>query len=132
MTRPITTSTRPTVSLPLALQLDAVVTGANGLAYLAGASVLDGLLGLPATPMRAVGAFLLVYAAAVGFLGTRRPVPTAAAWAVVAVNALWAADSVVAAAVDLGSPTTTGAVWMVLQAVVVAGFAAVQAAALRR
>lgn len=132
MNTTITTSSRTAVPLPLALQLDAVVSGANGLAYLAGASVLDGLLGLPAAPMRAVGAFLLVYAAAVGFVGTRRPVPAAGAWAVVAANELWVLASVVAVLAGLGSPTTTGSVWMVLQAVAVGGFAAVQWNALRR
>ena len=46
-------------------RLDAVVTGANGAAYLLGASLLDGPLGLSPGLLRGVGAFLLVYAAAV-------------------------------------------------------------------
>jgi hypothetical protein len=52
--------------------------------------------------------------------------------AVVAANAIWAADSVVAVLAGWGDPTTAGAVWMVLQALVVAGFAALQLAGLAR
>jgi hypothetical protein len=134
-TTSITTSSVPsarTLSLPSVLQLDAVVSGANGLAYLLGASLLDDLLGLPTGPLRAAGAFLLAYAAVVGFVGTRRPVPTAPVWAIIVGNAVWAAESLVAVAADLGSPSTVGAVWMVLQAVVVGGFAGLQWSALRR
>ncbi len=48
--------------------------------------------------------------------------------AVVAGNAIWALDSVVAALAGWGDPTTAGTVWLVLQALVVAGFAALQLA----
>ncbi len=118
--------------LRTALLLDAAVTGLNGAAYLLGAALLDDLLGLPAGPLRGVGVFLLVFAAAVGFLGTRQPVPRGAAWAVVAVNAAWVVDSLATAALGWGSPTAVGTVWIVLQALVVGGFAILQATALRR
>lgn len=45
---------------------------------------------------------------------------------------LWAVGSVVIAATGVGGPTAVGAAWTVLQAVVVAGFAALQVAGLRR
>ena len=51
---------------------------------------------------------------------------------VVASNALWAAGSLAVAAAGTGGPTTVGTVWIVLQALVVAGFAALQVAGLRR
>ena len=126
------TPTRPDSLLRLALRLDAVVTGLNGAAYLAAAPLLDDVLGLPGGLLRGVGVFLLVYAVAVWLVGTGPSVSGAAVEAVVVANVLWAIGSVVAVVTGFGSPTTVGAVWLVLQAVVVAGFAALQLAGLRR
>ncbi len=122
---------RPRSLLRLALGLDAAVTGANAVAYLAAASVLDGVLGLSAPALRGVGAFLLGFTAVVAVLATRRTVHLGAARAVVAVNVLWVVDSVAAAVVGWGSPTAVGTAWIVLQAVVVATFAGVQLRAVR-
>jgi hypothetical protein len=134
-----TTNTAPTAPpiragglLRPALRLDAVVTGANGAGYLLGATLLDGPLGLSPGLLRGVGAFLLVYAAAVWLVASRRPVSGAAVEAVIAANLLWAAGSVAVAATGAGSPTALGTAWLVLQAAVVAGFAAVQLVGLRR
>jgi hypothetical protein len=126
------TSTRPDSLLRLALRLDAVVTGANGAAYLVAAPLLDDVLGLSAGLLRGIGVFLLVYGAAVWLVGTGPRISGAAVEAVVVANVLWAIGSVVAVVTGAGSPTTVGAVWLVLQAVVVAGFAALQLAGLRR
>jgi hypothetical protein len=115
-----------------ALILDAGVTAANGAAYLALAGLLHDLLGLSEPLLRGAGAFLLVYALGVGLLAARPRPPKAGVLAVVAGNAIWAVDSVVAALAGWGDPTTFGAVWMVLQALVVAGFAALQLAGLER
>ena len=76
--------TRPADLLRLALRLDAGVTGLNGAAYLAGAAVLDGVLGLDATVLRWAGAFLLCYAAVVWVVGNRPAISGMAAGAVVA------------------------------------------------
>jgi hypothetical protein len=116
-----------------ALRLDAVVTGANGAAYLAAAGALDGPLGVSAPALRGVGAFLLAFAALV-WLAAARPAPRpAAVTAIVAANVIWAVDSVVLVAAGVvDDAATLGAVWIVLQAVVVGGFAALQAYALRR
>ena len=124
-------STRTGPLLRTALRLDAVVTGANGIAYLAAAPLLDDVLGLPGALLRGVGAFLLVYAVAVWLAGAGPRIRPAAVEAVVAANVLWAIGSVVAVVTGAGSPTTVGAVWLVLQAAVVAGFAALQITALR-
>jgi hypothetical protein len=131
LSTPITT--RP--SRPLlrtALKLDAVVTGANGAAYLAAAGPLGELLGLGETLLRATGAFLLVYAAVVWIVGSRREIPRGPVYAIVAANAIWAVDSVVMAIAGWGDPTTAGTVWILMQAVVVAAFAELQLAGLRR
>jgi hypothetical protein len=117
--------------LRLILKLDAVVTGANGVAYLAAAEPLDDLLGVSAGVMRPVGAFLVLFAAAVWVVAIRRVVPRAAVLAIAAANAVWAIGSLVFAAAGASSPSTVGTVWVVLQAVVVGGFAALQALASR-
>ena len=118
--------------LRLALRLDAAVTGLNGAAYLVAAPVLDDVLGLPGGLLRGAGAFLLVYAGAVWLVGSGARISAPAVEAVVVTNVLWAIGSVVAVGTGAGSPTTVGAVWLVLQAAVVAGFAALQIAGLRR
>jgi hypothetical protein len=109
-----------------ALLLDAAVSGANGVAYLAAAGPLEDLLGLPAAWLRAAGLVLVAFAALVA-LAARRP-SAGAVRAIVAVNAAWAIGSLVLAIAGWGSPETAGTVWIVLQALVVAGFAELQVA----
>jgi hypothetical protein len=112
--------------LRFALMLDGVATGANGVLYLAGAPLLDGWLGLPTEMLIAVGAFLIVYAALVLRLATRPAMPRVAVVAVIVANALWAVDSLIALALDWFTPTTVGQVLIAVQAVLVAGLAALQ------
>lgn len=107
------------------LALDAVVTGGNALAYLAFSGPLGRLLGVDATLLLALGAFLALYAAGVGLLAARRHPPALGVRAVVEANLAWAAVSLVALALWL-TPSTPGAVWTVLQALVVAGFGVLQ------
>jgi hypothetical protein len=124
-------STRPADIglLRFALTADAAITGANALAYLAGAVVLDSVLGVPAGVLVAIGAFLAVYAALVLRVAQR---PTRrAATAVIDANILWSVASIVLLALDTFTPSTVGQVWIALQALVVAGFAALQYAGLR-
>ncbi|MGY1686212.1 hypothetical protein ACI8AK_11540 [Geodermatophilus sp. SYSU D00867] len=122
---------RPLDLLRVALRLDAVVTGANGLAYLAAAPLLSDLLGVPAGALRGLGAFLAVFAAGVALVAARPRVPRGATEVVVGANALWAAGSVVAVVAGRFDLTAAGTVWVLLQAAVVAGFAALQLTALR-
>jgi hypothetical protein len=117
--------------LRLALKLDAVVTGANGVAYLAAAEPLEDLLGLPPSLLRPAGAFLVLFAVVVWLVATRPVVSRAAVLAVVAANTLWVVDSLAFLALGWSSPTTAGGVWIALQAAVVAGFATLQAYARR-
>lgn len=118
--------------LRFALTLDGVATGANGVLYLAGAPLLDGWLGLPTEMLMAVGAFLIVYAALVLRLATRPAMPRAAVAAVIAANLLWAVDSLIALALDWFTPTTAGQVLIAVQAVLVAGLAALQYVGLKQ
>jgi len=126
------TGLRGDALMGVALKLDAVVTGANGAAYLVAAGLLDGPLGLPASFLRATGAFLIVFAACVWYAGSRRQINRNAVMAVIVLNALWVVDSIALVAFGWYDPTTGGSVWIALQAVVVAGFAALQAYALRQ
>jgi hypothetical protein len=121
----------PAGLLRLALKLDAVVTGVNGVAYLALAGPLEDLLGVSPDLLRPLGAFLVVFAIAVGWVATRSAIPRAAVMAIVEANAAWAIGSLVFLALGVSSPTVAGRVWIALQAVVVAGFAALQLSALR-
>ena len=127
-----TLSARRDALLRLALQVDALITGVNGAAYLLLAGPLHDLLGLSTTLLRAEGAFLLVFAAGVALLSTRPSIPRLAVLGVILINVDWALHGVVAAAADWGDPSTAGAVWLVLQAIVVGAFAALQYAGLRR
>jgi hypothetical protein len=127
----MTTTTAPAPSLlRLALRTDAVVSGFNGAAYLLLAGPLADLLGLPTGVLPGVGLFLLAFAAAVWLVGERPA--RAAVRNVVAGNLLWTAGSIAVVVADLGTPTTLGAVWLLLQAVVIAGFAVLQIVGLRR
>jgi hypothetical protein len=114
-----------------ALTVDAAVTGLNGLAYLALAGPLADLLGVPAADLRGIGAFLVVFAVGVAATARRSSPPAGAVLAIVAANVAWVIASVAAAIADLWSPTVGGTVWTVLQAAVVALFAALQAEGLR-
>lgn len=116
----------------MALKLDAAVTTANGVAYLAAADVLDSALGVPAGFLRAVGAFLVAFGLAVGVVGTRTVIVPGAVAVIIAANALWVLDSVLFAGLGWHDPSTAGTVWTLLQACTVGGFAALQVAGLKR
>jgi hypothetical protein len=118
--------------LRLALKADALVTAANGAAYLAVAGPIGDLLGLPAGLLRGIGAALLVYAGLVWLVGSRPAISRPATGAVIAANAAWVVASGLAALLAWGSPSTAGTVWIVLQAVAVAGFAELQLVGLRQ
>lgn len=111
------------------LAADAAVTGVNGLAYLLAAGPLGRLLGVGSGLLLALGAFLTVYAAAVALPASRTRPPVTPVRAVIGANLAWTVLSLLALLLWL-TPSTAGAVWTLLQAVTVAGFAAVQYVAL--
>jgi hypothetical protein len=120
------------VLVRLALKLDAVVSGANGVVYLAFAGSLADGLGLSEAALRGVGAFFVVYATTIWVVATRERVNRTAVRAVIVGNLIWAVDSIIVLAAGWLDPETVGAVWIALQALVVGGFAALQGLALRR
>ncbi len=123
---------RPSNLLRFALIGDAVASGTTGLLMALGAGLLTGLLGLPESLMRIAGLILLPHAAVIAYLGTRERLSRGAVWGVIAANAVWAAGSVLLLLSGWVNPTAFGYVFVVFQAVVVAGFADAQYLGLRR
>ncbi|MEW2114057.1 hypothetical protein AB0945_02465 [Streptomyces sp. NPDC005474] len=123
-------TTEPPVMLRRFLALDALVTGVNAVAYLVAAGPLARLFGVGSGLLLEIGLFLAVFAGAVGWLASRARPAVLAVRAVIEINVVWAVLSCVAVVLWI-TPSTAGAVWALLQAAVVAGFAALQYVSLR-
>ncbi len=116
----------------MALKLDAVATGLNGIAYLALATVLDSFFGVARAVQYPIGAFLLLYALGVLAIGTRKEINRTGLRAVIVTNLLWVVLSLAVLISGVLSPTGVGAVWVVLQSLTVGGFAALQYVGFKR
>lgn len=125
-------SLSPSTLLRYALIGDAVASGATGLLLALGAGALTQLLGFPEPLMREAGLILLPYAAAVAYIGTRETMSRRSVWAVIALNAIWAADSMILIVSGWVSPTMLGYAFVLAQALVVIIFAEMQYFGLRR
>jgi hypothetical protein len=110
---------------------DAASCVATGALQVAFTSPLADLMHLPAALLAETGWFLLVYAAVVGFVATRDPIPRALVWAFVAGNFAWAAGCAAMLVAPAFAPTQLGQAWMIAQAVVVVVLAELQWAGLR-
>ncbi|MFB6962947.1 hypothetical protein ACFCYB_39810 [Streptomyces sp. NPDC056309] len=121
---------RPQTMLRRFLALDAVVTGVNGLVYVIDSKPVGNLLGIGSGLLFELGIFLVLYAAGVGYLATRKQPSTLAVKAVIDANVLWAVLGIVAMLAWF-SPTTAGTVWIPMQAMTVAGFGVLQFLSLR-
>jgi hypothetical protein len=126
------THDRSSTFLRRALMLDAVASGAAGLLMIAGAGLLEGLLGLPAALLRGAGLVLVPYVAFVIWAGTRETVSRPAVGTIVAANALWAAASALLLVSGWVAPTALGYAFVIGQAVVVALLGELQYVGLRR
>ena len=122
------------MSLRSAMALDAIITAANGVAYLVLAGPLGDLFGLDPAILRGVGVFLLAFSVLVWRVGVREGSPSSrgAVLGVVFVNASWTVASLVTAIAGFFDPATVGTVWIVAQALVVGGFAELQLAGLKK
>ena len=118
--------------LRLSLLADAAISGAVGVLMLAGAGLLDGLLGLPVPLLRGAGLVLVPYVAALVWLARREDVPRQAVWMVILANAVWAAGCVLLLLSGWIAPTWLGVAFVLVQAVTVLVFAELQYMALRR
>ena len=122
-----TTTSRPR----LWFAADAVITGANALAYLVPAGPLADLLGGEPATYRGVGLFLVAYAVVVG-LYARSSMPSRLGWGIVVGNLVWVVASLEVALTGALDLDGAGRAWVVAQAVVVADLALLQARSLRR
>ncbi|MEU0479897.1 hypothetical protein ABZ260_12050 [Streptosporangium sp. NPDC006013] len=118
--------------LRFALRQDAVGTGANGAVYVVAAAIFGEMFGLPAAFLYPIGAFLVAFAAALLFLASRPTVSKAAVGVVMAVNIAWVAASAELLIAGWFPLTGLGTALVIVQAVVVAGFAGLQFAGLRK
>ena len=123
-------SNEPVTLLRRFLALDAVVTTANGVAYLAASGPLGRLLGVDSGLLLGLGAFLVLFGAGVGSVAARRRPPVLAVKGVIECNLAWAVVSLLALLAWFDA-STAGSVWIPAQAFTVAGFAALQHMALR-
>jgi hypothetical protein len=123
---------QPSTLLRQALLADAVTSGACGVLMLAGASLLEGMLGLPGTLLRGAGATLIPYAGLLAYLSTRDDLQRVVVWAVILGNAVWAADSLLLLVSGWVEPTRAGVAFVVFQALAVAMYAELQFVGLRR
>jgi hypothetical protein len=122
----------PSSFLRRALLADAAISGATGALMVAGAGLVDDLLGLHAMLLRYAGLSLFPFAAVVFWLAARETPPHAGVVAVIAANVLWAAGSILLLFTGWIAPTTLGVAFIVAQALVVAVFAELQVVGLRR
>lgn len=126
---PMSDSTR---LLKLALTADAIVSAAAGLLQVVGGEPLARLLALPPMLLFETGLFFLVYAAAVAFVASRRPIPRPAAWVIAIGNLGWAVASLLLLLSGAVAPSALGAAYVLAQALAVAVFGVAQYAGLGR
>ncbi len=105
------------------LLVDATTSGAMAVLFLIAASPLESLLGLPASLLRGVGIALVPFAGFLVWLAPRASDLRGIVRSVVVANVLWVVASVLLLVSGRVAPTTLGTLFVVLQAVVVAGFA---------
>ena len=118
--------------LRYALLADAIASGATGLLLIAGAGLLDGLLGLPVALLREAGMLLVPYVAFVAYVGTRQHISRTAAQTVIALNVVWTVCSILLLLSGYVAPTALGTAFVIAQAAVVAVLAELQFIGLRR
>ena len=114
------------------LLLDGVSSGAMGALLLTCSGLLAGLLDLPAELLKEAGLVLIPFALAVGFLGSRTRLSRVAVWAVIAINAVWAIDSVVLLFTGWVEPNALGYAFVLGQAAFVAVMAELQVIGMRK
>jgi hypothetical protein len=119
-------------SLRLALLADAAASGATAALLVAGAGVLERLLGLPVALMREAGLVLIPYVVLVVFVASRPFAVVAAVNAIIAINAAWTVASLLLVMSAWVSPTLLGTAFVLAQALAVGAFGVIQYVCLRQ
>lgn len=116
--------------LPAVLWADAASCLASGVLQLAATGLLASWLGLPAALLAASGWLLIGVAAFAAWLASRRPVPRAGVYLLVAGNVGWVLGCV-ELAFSASALTALGLAYLLFQAVAVAAIAALEWAGVR-
>lgn len=114
------------------IAFDGVFAGATGLILLIGAGSLADVFGLSPLFLRTVGAVLIPYSIALFLLAPTAEHRRSIVWIIIGGNISWTIASGALLLTGWIDPTTAGVVFIVSQAVIVAGFAEVQFFGLRR
>jgi hypothetical protein len=114
------------------LLADAATCVASGLLLALGAGQLQQLLGLPTELSRYAGLSLLPFAAVLLYLATRENLSPSAVWTIIVLNALWTIDSILLLLSGWVAPNQLGSAFVVVQALGVAMFAALEYFGLRK
>jgi hypothetical protein len=122
----------PSSFLKRVLVADAAATGMTGLLMVLFPRMLADLLVVSGTLLFWAGLFLVLYAAGVAYLAMRDPIPRSAVAAVIACNVLWGVACLALVLSGGIAPNALGYAFIGLQIVVVAAFAELQWAGLRR
>jgi hypothetical protein len=115
-----------------ALALDAAACAATGLLLSLGAGTLAGMLGFPAEFLRGAGLVLLPCAALLAFFASRARLPRLAVHAVIGVNILWIADSLLILVAGWFAPSGLGVAFVLAQAAAVAVVTELEVIGLKR
>jgi hypothetical protein len=118
--------------LRLSLRLDALVSAAFAGLVLVGGPMLSDVLGAPLSLLWSVGVFVLAWAAVLWRLEARARISPRTVWAIIALNILWAIESVLLVVLGWVPLTGLGVAFVLTQAVAVAGLSDLQFVALRR
>ena len=113
------TSIRASSLLRRVLIVDAVSSGAMGVAMIAFAELFADLLQLPVELISEAGIVLLPFAAFVGFVASRREPARIAVWTIIALNVVWVVDSIVLLFTGWVAPNALGYAFVIAQAAVV-------------
>ena len=113
-----------------ALLIDAAASAATATLLIAGTSLLETWLAIPATVIREAGLILAPYIVLVVIVATRPQISTRAVWVIIACNAIWTAASF--AILAFISPNGLGVAFVIGQALAVAALGVLQWAALRK
>lgn len=115
-----------------ALALDAAACAATGVLLALGANTLSGPLGFPASFLMGAGIVLLPCAALLAWFAGRETLPRLAVYAVIGVNILWIADSLLILVAGWFAPTGLGIAFVLAQAATVAVITELEVIGLRR
>jgi len=122
----------PSLFLRRAILADAFFSGASAALLTFGAGELAPVLNLPEALLRETGLFLIVYAALVGWLGTRPTMPKVLVAIVISGNAAWTIASIALLFSGAVTPNLLGEAFVAIQAIAVGALAELQYIGLRR